>query len=126
MVSHGYLKFIPNGQTILFAMGLFGFFYLYRQNKLDSELRSILKFTHRLEEGEETLPLKRMPKFLQEVYKYFREHTSGKHDLCHHKYSCLSTAVEVHVKINNNKNSKLGYDQKFCNWFDRKCLSGIG
>lgn len=78
-------------------MGLFGFLYHYKQDVLSNKIRSVLKLTHRLEENSEILPLERMPKFLRIFYQAIREHESGKHEFCQHKYSCLSNVAEVNL-----------------------------
>ncbi|VDD91544.1 unnamed protein product [Enterobius vermicularis] len=111
LVNHGYLKYVPKGQILLFSFGIGGFVYLLRKNQLSHKIKNLLNFTHHTEDREDVISKKVLQKQHAFVEKavYFLRTRFSKHQFCKHRYSCLSRSLEVsrftHVNYSSRKNS---------------------
>uniref|UniRef100_A0A0N5AY52 TMEM135_C_rich domain-containing protein n=1 Tax=Syphacia muris TaxID=451379 RepID=A0A0N5AY52_9BILA len=100
LVNHGYLKYIPKGQIILFAIALGGFIYLLRKNRLSCRIRSLLRFTHYTEDEREVISnevLRKQHYLISKGFLYLRDRFSKNH-FCKHSHSCISRCVECFCK----------------------------
>ncbi|VDN18301.1 unnamed protein product [Gongylonema pulchrum] len=100
LVSHGYLKHLPNGAAIIFGIGIAGLFCLLRRGKLDASTKHSVEYALLLDESCELLPHPTLCKISYGVGDaLFRlRHMYMKHPLCQHNYSCLSRIVEAFCK----------------------------
>ncbi len=44
LVNHGYLRTVPRGEALIFALGIAGFVHLYRRKQLDEGTAKIVRF----------------------------------------------------------------------------------
>uniref|UniRef100_A0A914YAT6 Transmembrane protein 135 N-terminal domain-containing protein n=1 Tax=Panagrolaimus superbus TaxID=310955 RepID=A0A914YAT6_9BILA len=94
LVNHGYLRFIKNGESIVFAAGLAMSTYFYqRYGEKAGELCKLMKFTHHLDNNAEVFDLRKMPRNARLWLNILRKNFV-KHRICEHRHSCLSVALE--------------------------------
>jgi hypothetical protein len=94
LVNHGYLKFIKNGESLVFAAGLaMATFFYKKYGEQVGELCRLMKFTHHLDNNAEVFDLRKMPRNARLWINVLRKNFV-KHQICEHRHSCLSVAVE--------------------------------
>uniref|UniRef100_A0AC34FE01 Transmembrane protein 135 N-terminal domain-containing protein n=1 Tax=Panagrolaimus sp. ES5 TaxID=591445 RepID=A0AC34FE01_9BILA len=94
LVNHGYLRFIKNGESIVFAAGLAMSTYFYqRYGEKAGEMCRLMKFTHHLDNNAEVFDLRKMPRNARIWLNILRKNFV-KHSVCEHRHSCLSVALE--------------------------------
>ncbi|KAE9549793.1 hypothetical protein FO519_007001 [Halicephalobus sp. NKZ332] len=98
LVNHGYLRFISNGESLVFAAGLTMLTYFYKKyGEKAGEMMKLMKFTHHLDNEKEVFELKKMhPK--ARLWLNVLRSSFTKHKLCEHKHSCASIILESGMK----------------------------
>uniref|UniRef100_A0A914VGG1 Transmembrane protein 135 N-terminal domain-containing protein n=1 Tax=Plectus sambesii TaxID=2011161 RepID=A0A914VGG1_9BILA len=96
LVNHGYLKKLPHGESMVLGTGLAGYFYLLHNRQLDEGAAKVLGLVFKLQ-PDDILPLHPFPREVQQLLIQLRAY-GGKHHLCIHKNSCLSTSVESFLR----------------------------
>ncbi|CAD5214143.1 unnamed protein product [Bursaphelenchus okinawaensis] len=90
--DRGYVKNIPNGIPLLFAIGL-GLLFYFKGKGISSDMHGILSATHSLNDNDKLPFLDRLPDGIRNVFNDLRNSYSKGHH-CSHKHSCASNVVE--------------------------------
>uniref|UniRef100_F1L410 Transmembrane protein 135 n=1 Tax=Ascaris suum TaxID=6253 RepID=F1L410_ASCSU len=101
LANHGYVRLLPNGQIVAFAIGLAGFMYLFRRRLLTQNLCNLLNLAIRLNDKDEEFInanlFRGRTSRMRGLLIYLRSVT-GKHRLCTHTHSCVGRSVEGFTK----------------------------
>uniref|UniRef100_A0A914ZKX6 Transmembrane protein 135 N-terminal domain-containing protein n=1 Tax=Parascaris univalens TaxID=6257 RepID=A0A914ZKX6_PARUN len=118
LANHGYVRLLPNGQIVAFAVGLAGFMYLFRRRLLTQNLCSLLNLAICLNDKDEEFINANMfrgrTSHMRHLLIYLRSVT-GKHRLCTHTHSCVGRSVEgSHCIANRLLNVDTTATRVFC------------
>ncbi|MFH4974787.1 hypothetical protein AB6A40_001496 [Gnathostoma spinigerum] len=96
LVKYGYIRPVPCGDLIIFAMSIVGLLHKYRQNQLPPHITRALIFLFRWEDKSDIISSSVLKKMSPSIVRYITvmRNSFSSSPLCSHNYSCISRIGE--------------------------------